>query len=153
MTENATSTDMNTPATSLTDKERELIAQMPYEEARDKLIQAVQALETGGLNLDQSMRQWEIGEALAKRPGSAQRRPCQARPSTSRASRQRSHRRHAVQPRLSCLPARHPAARTRVRTGLSSASRHTIVVIRPHWQQFIEGKSHVNVDSCIPSAS
>ena len=67
MTENATSTDMNTPATSLTDKERELIAQMPYEVARDKLIQAVQALETGGLNLDQSMRQWEIGEALAKR--------------------------------------------------------------------------------------
>ena len=55
MTENATSTDMNTPATSLTDKERE------------QLIQAVQALETGGLNLDQSMRQWEIGEALAKR--------------------------------------------------------------------------------------
>ena len=32
MTENATSTDMNTPATSLTDKERELIAQMPYED-------------------------------------------------------------------------------------------------------------------------
>ncbi|KAA8829623.1 MULTISPECIES: exodeoxyribonuclease VII small subunit [Bifidobacterium] len=56
-----------TPASSLTDKEREAIAQMPYEEARDKLIQAVQALETGGLNLDQSMRQWEIGEALAKR--------------------------------------------------------------------------------------
>ena len=52
------------PASSLTDKEREAIAQMPYEEARDKLIQAVEA---GGLNLDQSMRQWEIGEALAKR--------------------------------------------------------------------------------------
>ena len=130
MTENTTPTDKNTPASSLTDKERELIAQMPYEEARDKLIQAVQALETGGLNLDQSMRQWEIGEALAKR---AQGLLNQARPSTSRASRQRSHRRHAVQPRLSCLPARHPAARTRVRTGLSSASRHTIVVIRPHW--------------------
>ena len=104
MTENATSTDMNTPATSLTDKERELIAQMPYEEARDKLIQAVQALETGGLNLDQSMRQWEIGEALAKR--------AQGLLNDVRASRQRSHRRHAVQPRLSCLPARHPAART-----------------------------------------
>ncbi len=58
------------PATSLTDKEREAIAQMPYEEARDKLIQAVQALEAGGLNLDQSMRQWEIGEALAKRANS-----------------------------------------------------------------------------------
>ena len=55
------------PASSLTDKEREAIAQMPYEEARDKLIQAVQALEAGGLNLDHSMRQWEIAEALAKR--------------------------------------------------------------------------------------
>ena len=40
------------PASSLTDKEREAIAQMPYEEARDQLIQAVQALEAGGLNLD-----------------------------------------------------------------------------------------------------
>ena len=89
MTENTTPTDKNTPASSLTDKERELIAQMPYEEARDKLIQAGQA-----------------------RPGPAQRRTSQARPGTSRASRQRSHRRHAVQPRLSCLPARHPAART-----------------------------------------
>lgn len=61
------STTQPTPASSLSDKEREVIAQMPYEEARDKLIQAVQALEAGGLNLDQSMRQWEIGEALAKR--------------------------------------------------------------------------------------
>ncbi len=59
--------ETSTPASSLTDKEREAIEQMPYEEARDKLIQAVQALEAGGLNLDQSMRQWEIGEALAKR--------------------------------------------------------------------------------------
>ena len=59
-------TDNTIPASSLSEKERELIAQMPYEEARDKLIQAVQSLETGGLNLDQSMRQWEIGEALAK---------------------------------------------------------------------------------------
>lgn len=55
------------PASILTDKERAAIAQMPYEEARDKLIQAVQALEAGGLDLDQSMRQWEIGEALAQR--------------------------------------------------------------------------------------
>ncbi|NMM98638.1 exodeoxyribonuclease VII small subunit [Bifidobacterium olomucense] len=66
-TDTETNAATTTPASSLTDKERELIAQMPYEEARDKLIQAVQALETGGLNLDQSMRQWEIGEALAKR--------------------------------------------------------------------------------------
>lgn len=59
--------DQNTAASTLTDDERKAIAQMPYEEARDKLIEAVQALEAGGLNLDQSMRQWEVGEALAQR--------------------------------------------------------------------------------------
>ena len=57
----------DTTASSLTQDERERIASMSYEEARDQLIQAVQALEAGGLNLDQSMRQWELGEALAKR--------------------------------------------------------------------------------------
>lgn len=57
----------NSTASSLTDSEREEINNLPYEEARDRLIQAVQALEAGGLNLDQSMRQWEIGEALARR--------------------------------------------------------------------------------------
>ena len=59
--------DQNTAASTLTDDERKAIAQMPYEEARDKLIEAVQALEAGGLNLDQSMRQWEVCEALAQR--------------------------------------------------------------------------------------
>lgn len=59
--------DQNTAASTLTDDERKAIAQMPYEGARDKLIEAVQALEAGGLNLDQSMRQWEVGEALAQR--------------------------------------------------------------------------------------
>lgn len=59
--------DQNTAASTLTDDERKAIAQMPYEEARDKLIEVVQALEAGGLNLDQSMRQWEVGEALAQR--------------------------------------------------------------------------------------
>ena len=65
-TDEETSTPI-TPASSLSDKEHDAIAAMPYEEARDQLIQAVQALEAGGLNLDQSMRQWELGEALAKR--------------------------------------------------------------------------------------
>ena len=54
-------------ASTLTKEERVAIEAMPYEEAREKLVQAVQALEAGGLTLDQSMRQWEIGEALAKR--------------------------------------------------------------------------------------
>ena len=35
--------DQNTAASTLTDDERKAIAQMPYEEARDKLIEAVQA--------------------------------------------------------------------------------------------------------------
>lgn len=54
-------------ASTLTKEERAAIETIPYEEAREKLVQAVQALEAGGLTLDQSMRQWEIGEALAKR--------------------------------------------------------------------------------------
>ena len=67
------------PASSLTDKEREAIAQMPYEEARDKLIQAVQALEAGGLNLDQSMRPSARRACLARsEPSSTPRR--QSRP-------------------------------------------------------------------------
>lgn len=63
-TETAESADF---ASTLTKEERAAIEAMPYEEAREKLVQAVQALEAGGLTLDQSMRQWEIGEALAKR--------------------------------------------------------------------------------------
>ena len=55
------------PASTLSNEERKAIDQLPYEQARDQLIKAVQALEAGGLNLDQSMRQWEVGEALAKR--------------------------------------------------------------------------------------
>ncbi|MFT8359125.1 exodeoxyribonuclease VII small subunit [Bifidobacterium aquikefiri] len=65
--DNADATKTNDVETHLSDKEREAIAKMPYEQARDQLIQAVQALEAGGLDLDASMRQWEIGEALAKR--------------------------------------------------------------------------------------
>lgn len=67
MTEPTDTTHNTAPTSSLTQEERERIASMSYEEARDQLIQAVQALEAGGLNLDQSMRQWELGEALAKR--------------------------------------------------------------------------------------
>ena len=55
--------ETSTPASSLTDKEREAIEQMPYEEARDKLIQAVQALEAGGLA---KRAQSLLGEVRAK---------------------------------------------------------------------------------------
>lgn len=59
----------NTASTvsTLTAEELEKINALSYEQARDQLIQAVQSLEAGGLDLDASMRQWQIGEALAKR--------------------------------------------------------------------------------------
>jgi exodeoxyribonuclease VII small subunit len=39
---------------------------MGYEEARDELIEVVQLLEQGGLDLDSSLTLWERGEELAK---------------------------------------------------------------------------------------
>lgn len=64
--------DQNASATQaalsgLSADEKDRIASLNYEQARDELIQTVQKLESGGLDLDQSMRQWEIGEALARR--------------------------------------------------------------------------------------
>jgi exodeoxyribonuclease VII small subunit len=43
------------------------ISQLGYEEARDELIEVVQQLEQGGLDLDTSLNLWERGEELAKR--------------------------------------------------------------------------------------
>jgi exodeoxyribonuclease VII small subunit len=43
------------------------ISQMGYEEARDELIEVVQLLEHGGLDLDSSLKLWERGEELARR--------------------------------------------------------------------------------------
>ena len=38
---------------------------IPYEQARDELIEVVQKLETGGTNLEESLALWERGEQLA----------------------------------------------------------------------------------------
>ncbi|MEO6470273.1 MAG: exodeoxyribonuclease VII small subunit [Aeromicrobium sp.] len=38
---------------------------IPYEQARDELIQVVQRLETGGTTLEESLSLWERGEELA----------------------------------------------------------------------------------------
>jgi exodeoxyribonuclease VII small subunit len=43
------------------------ISELGYEEARDELIEVVQRLEQGGLDLDASLNLWERGEELAKR--------------------------------------------------------------------------------------
>jgi exodeoxyribonuclease VII small subunit len=43
------------------------ISELGYEEARDELIEVVERLEHGGLDLDTSLKIWERGEELAKR--------------------------------------------------------------------------------------
>ncbi|QZT61764.1 exodeoxyribonuclease VII small subunit [Mycolicibacterium austroafricanum] len=43
------------------------ISELGYEEARDELIEVVERLEHGGLDLDTSLKLWERGEQLAKR--------------------------------------------------------------------------------------
>jgi exodeoxyribonuclease VII small subunit len=40
-------------------------AEMPYEQARDELIEVVRRLEGGGLTLEESLQLWERGERLA----------------------------------------------------------------------------------------
>ena len=42
------------------------IAELSYEQARDELIETVKILELGQLGLDESLKYWERGEALAK---------------------------------------------------------------------------------------
>lgn len=42
-------------------------ADLSYEAARDELIQVVNRLEQGGTTLEDSLRLWERGEALAAR--------------------------------------------------------------------------------------
>ena len=40
---------------------------LTYEQARAELIETVKILELGQMSLDESLRYWERGEALAKR--------------------------------------------------------------------------------------
>lgn len=43
------------------------VEQLSYEAARDELIEIVKILELGQMGLDESLRYWERGEALARR--------------------------------------------------------------------------------------
>jgi exodeoxyribonuclease VII small subunit len=43
---------------------------MTYEQARDELIKTVQSLDQGGAGLEESVKQWEYGTALARRASS-----------------------------------------------------------------------------------
>ncbi|MFV8394178.1 exodeoxyribonuclease VII small subunit [Corynebacterium hindlerae] len=43
------------------------VESLSYEAARDELIETVKILELGQMGLDESLKYWERGEALAKR--------------------------------------------------------------------------------------
>jgi len=43
------------------------IEELSYEEARDELTRVLSELEAGSVALEESMKLWERGEALAKR--------------------------------------------------------------------------------------
>ncbi|AKP08401.1 Exodeoxyribonuclease small subunit [Corynebacterium pseudotuberculosis] len=43
------------------------IEQLSYEQARNELAEIVRILELGQMSLDESLKYWERGEALAKR--------------------------------------------------------------------------------------
>ncbi|HBC8574719.1 TPA: exodeoxyribonuclease VII small subunit [Corynebacterium striatum] len=42
------------------------VDRLSYEQARDELIETVKILELGQMGLDESLKYWERGEALAK---------------------------------------------------------------------------------------
>lgn len=43
------------------------VSELGYEQARDELVQVVNALESGGATLEESLSLWERGNALAER--------------------------------------------------------------------------------------
>ena len=60
-------TTTNTPDGASAGSAEPDIADLSYEEARAELVAAVTRLEAGNLPLEESLRLWERGEALADR--------------------------------------------------------------------------------------
>lgn len=54
---------MSTPETS--DRDEPKVAALSYEEAKEELVSIVATLESGSASLEESMRLWKRGEALA----------------------------------------------------------------------------------------
>ena len=50
-----------------TDDALPAVESLSYEQARDELVETVKILELGQMGLDESLKYWERGEALAKR--------------------------------------------------------------------------------------
>jgi exodeoxyribonuclease VII small subunit len=61
----AAGSDMTAPQASESDDEFADVGELSYEQARDELITIVAQLEGGQLGLEESMRLWKRGEALA----------------------------------------------------------------------------------------
>ena len=57
----------NSSPSALTPAERDEIASLGYEQARDELVSIVQKLEAGAPTLEASLALWERGELLAQR--------------------------------------------------------------------------------------
>lgn len=55
------------PATTVDPTSEDPDASLSYEQARDELAQVVGTLESGGLDLEESLTLWERGEQLARR--------------------------------------------------------------------------------------
>ena len=60
-----TDQDQATPASDQAPDQGGPADDMPYEAARDELIEVVRRLETGGTSLEESLALWERGERLA----------------------------------------------------------------------------------------
>lgn len=51
----------------MTERETQPVSELSYEEAREELVAVVQSLESGQATLEESLRLWERGTALADR--------------------------------------------------------------------------------------
>lgn len=57
----------NSKEQTISQQDRDQIAALGYEAARDELVTVVQRLEAGALPLEESLALWERGELLAAR--------------------------------------------------------------------------------------
>lgn len=59
---------VNTSPTPEHSSQRELeVANLSYEQAREKLVQIIQQMETGNLPLEETLKVWEQAQALVDR--------------------------------------------------------------------------------------
>ncbi|MFR0557387.1 exodeoxyribonuclease VII small subunit [Pseudoscardovia radai] len=67
MSTNTTDNGETVTMKGMTEEDKARVDAMSYEDARDQLAKIVKQLEHGGMSLEDSLRYWQIGEALADR--------------------------------------------------------------------------------------